>query len=181
MGYSDWIRRARHSLTLTQRELGERIGATDGYISHIEQGLRVPSPEMATALARELELSPDDQRRFLETIDAARLQRSRRRLDKRREALRGALARHRESAEAPAPEDDAPEPLSPLDQSELERELSRDPRLASTWRDLMAAYADPDLRDAVVKTLRGLAASSRAARNGAPAAADPSSSNQLDE
>ncbi len=178
MSYGDWMRRARRAKALTQRELGERVGATDGYVSHIEQGLRVPSLEMAVALAQALDMSPDDQRRFLDAVDEARVERSRIRLDRRRAALRGVLAREPDHAAA-APEDAAPGATA-LDLQVLERELEADPTLAAAHRHLMAVYADPNLRDAVVKTLQVLAASSRASRNDAPSTSDTSSSDDLD-
>ncbi len=162
MSYGDRIRRARRAKALTQRELGELIGATDGYVSHIEQGLRIPSLELAVALAQALELSPEDQQRFLDAVDEARVDRSRNRLDKRRRALRGALAGPTDGARAPAGESTPSE--AALDFDSLQREALEDPALARAIRNLVAAYADPDLRDAVRKTLHGLAASSRAAR-----------------
>ncbi len=166
MSYGEWIRRERKRLRLTQRELGEQVGVTDGYLSHVEQELRVPSLELAVALAHALGLSPGDQGRFLQAIDAARVERSRDRLDKRREALSGALARPPGTA-APAGEAGPAAGAVPPEVERLARQLDADPELAAACRDLIAAYADPELRDAVLKTLRGLASSSRARGDGA--------------
>jgi len=87
MGYGERIRQGRKRLGLTQRQLARRLGATDGYISHLEKGLRVPSWEFAVGLARVLELSEEQTRTFLDDIEMARLERARRRSDSRARAV----------------------------------------------------------------------------------------------
>lgn len=150
MRYGQWIRRERKRLGLTQRELGQKIGATDGYISHLEKELKVPSPQLALDLAQALGFSPREQREFLEAVDAVRLERSRRRIRTRGAAVRDSL-------EAP------PEPREQIsfDAQQIEQALEADPELASAFRNLVTAYSDPDYRDAVLKTLEGLAQAAR--------------------
>jgi transcriptional regulator with XRE-family HTH domain len=148
MRYGQWIRRERKRLGLTQRELGQRIGATDGYISHLEKELKVPSPQLALDLAQALGFSPRQQREFLEAVDAVRLERSRRRIKTRGAAVRDSLGPPPDSAEQGTP---------PIEAQQIQQALESDPELASALRNLLTAYSDPDYRDAVVKTLEGLA------------------------
>lgn len=72
MAYGELIRRKRQRLGLTQRQLAGRVGATDGYISHLEKEVRIPSPEFAIALARAFELSEAERNDFLQAIEQAR-------------------------------------------------------------------------------------------------------------
>jgi transcriptional regulator with XRE-family HTH domain len=146
MRYGGWIRRERKRLGLTQRELGQRIGATDGYISHLEKELKVPSPQLALDLAQALGFSPRQQREFLEAVDAVRLERSRRRIKTRGAAVRDSLGAPPDSEEA-----------TPIEAQQIQQALESDPELASAFHNLLIAYSDPDYRDAVVKTLEGLA------------------------
>lgn len=46
------LRDARLKAGLTQRQVAERLGVTQGYVSHIEQGIRSPSLPNCDALAR---------------------------------------------------------------------------------------------------------------------------------
>lgn len=150
MRYGQWIRRERKRQGLTQRELGQKIGATDGYISHLEKELKVPSPQLALDLAQALGFSPQEQREFLEAVDAVRLERSRRRIRTRGAAIRNSLG-------------SPPEPPQqvPVDAQQIEQAFEADPDLAKAFRNLVTAYSDPDYRDAVLKTLEGLAQAAR--------------------
>lgn len=146
MRYGQWIRRERKRHGLTQRELGQRIGATDGYISHLEKELKVPSPQLALALAQALGFSPQEQHEFLEAVDAVRLERSRRRIRTRGAAVRDSLEAQ------PEPQEEAQ-----VNAKQIEQAFEADPELARAFRNLITAYSDPDYREAVLKTLEGLA------------------------
>jgi transcriptional regulator with XRE-family HTH domain len=150
MRYGQWIRRERKRQGLTQRELGQSIGATDGYISHLEKELKVPSPQLALDLAQALGFSPQEQREFLEAVDAVRLERSRRRIRTRGAAIRDSLGAQPEPQERP-----------PIDAQQIEQAFGADPELARAYRNLVTAYSDPDYRDAVLKTLDSLAQAAR--------------------
>lgn len=152
MRYGQWIRRERKRQGLTQRELGHKIGATDGYISHLEKELKVPSPQLALDLAQALGFSAQEQRQFLEAVDAVRLERSRRRIRTRGAAIRDSLEA------SPRPQEQAP-----IEAQQIEQALEADPELANAFRNLVTAYSDPDYRDAVLKTLEGLARAARPA------------------
>ncbi len=153
MRYGEWIRRERKRQGLTQRELADQIGATDGYISHLEKELKVPAPEMAMNLAQALAPSPQDEREFLEAVDSVRLERSQRRFRTRAAAARAAQSRSH-----------IPEKGEPLDIGQIAEDLQGDPELAAAYRDLVTAYANPEFRDAVLKTLQGLAESARSSQ-----------------
>nr|NIN70432.1 helix-turn-helix domain-containing protein [Gemmatimonadota bacterium]NIO30274.1 helix-turn-helix domain-containing protein [Gemmatimonadota bacterium] len=126
MRYGQWIRRERKRQGLTQRELGQKIGATDGYISHLEKELKVPSPQLALDLAQALGFSPQKQREFLEAVDAVRLERSRRRIRTRGAAVRDSL-------EAPPEHQEQ----APIDAEQIEQALESDPELATAFRNLV--------------------------------------------
>lgn len=54
------IRRQREINELTLRELAERAGISNPYLSQIERGLREPSERVVEALARSLKLPVDE-------------------------------------------------------------------------------------------------------------------------
>ncbi|MGH2761318.1 MAG: helix-turn-helix domain-containing protein [Thermoleophilaceae bacterium] len=54
------IRRQREMNELTLRELADRAGISNPYLSQIERGLREPSERVVTALARSLGLPVDE-------------------------------------------------------------------------------------------------------------------------
>lgn len=141
MGYGERIRQARQRRQLTQRELGARVRATDSFISHLENELRLPSWELAVALTNVLEFSESEREEFLASIDDARLERARKRPARR---LAAGDAR-------------APGAGEPLDAERIAMDLEVNPGLAAAYRDLVTAFSVPGYREAVTKTLRGLA------------------------
>jgi DNA-binding XRE family transcriptional regulator len=54
------LKRFRKIYNLTQKELGDRVGASNKTISNIERGRRRPSFNLLVALARELNCTVDD-------------------------------------------------------------------------------------------------------------------------
>lgn len=56
----DIIRRQRELRRLSVRRFAEIVGISNPYLSQIERGLRAPSEEVVEAVARSLEMSPDD-------------------------------------------------------------------------------------------------------------------------
>ena len=61
----DWTRRRRKELWLTQKKLARLVGCAPVTIQKIEEGQRRPSPAVAEALARHLEIETGDLERFL--------------------------------------------------------------------------------------------------------------------
>lgn len=57
MSMGDNIRRCRKMRRLTQRELAERVGLTEGAIRHYESGLRAVKPELLQRIADALGVS----------------------------------------------------------------------------------------------------------------------------
>lgn len=141
MAYGERIRRERQRLRLTQRQLGVRVRATDSYISHLENELRVPSWELAVALASVFEFSESEREEFLASIDSARLERARKRPGRRQLAGNPKV----------------PEDGEALDAERIAMDLEAHPGLRAAYRDLVTAFSVPGYREAVTKTLRGLA------------------------
>jgi transcriptional regulator with XRE-family HTH domain len=56
----DIIRRQRELRRLTLRTLAELTGVSNPYLSQIERGLRAPSEQVVSAIARTLELNADE-------------------------------------------------------------------------------------------------------------------------
>lgn len=52
------IRKYREKLGISQKELAERIGVSNGRVSNWEQGLNRPDADMLAELCRALEVSP---------------------------------------------------------------------------------------------------------------------------
>jgi predicted ATPase/transcriptional regulator with XRE-family HTH domain len=63
--FSDWIKRRRQELDLTQVELANRASCSVFALRKIEAGERRPSKQLAGLLAKSLEISPDDQTTFI--------------------------------------------------------------------------------------------------------------------
>ena len=53
------IRECRKAKHWTQKELALRIGTSNKYLSHVENGVKFPSLEMLICLSRELDVSLD--------------------------------------------------------------------------------------------------------------------------
>jgi transcriptional regulator with XRE-family HTH domain len=69
--FGHWIRKLRKELDLTQEQLADRVGCSIETIHKVESGQRRLSRPLAERLARFLELTPEEQARF---VNAARAQ-----------------------------------------------------------------------------------------------------------
>lgn len=54
------IYKARHNECLTRRELGKRVGVTEGHLQNVEEGVTPCSLHLLVAVADELDLSLDE-------------------------------------------------------------------------------------------------------------------------
>lgn len=66
------IRARRKELGLTLEEVAEQVGVTPGALSHVESGRRLPDPHNAMAIARALQLDPDEVLTLLDEAHAER-------------------------------------------------------------------------------------------------------------
>jgi transcriptional regulator with XRE-family HTH domain len=66
MTFGDLLRATRKQVSMSQRELGQRVGADFTYISKIEHGRMVPSAELTRKMALALGADPFE---FWETAD----------------------------------------------------------------------------------------------------------------
>jgi transcriptional regulator with XRE-family HTH domain len=66
------VRARRKELGLTLEEVAEIVGVTSGALSHIEGGRRLPDPRNAMAIARALQLDPDELLTLLDEAHAER-------------------------------------------------------------------------------------------------------------
>ncbi len=155
-GYGEIIKTNRERMNMTQRELGFQIGCTDGYVAHLEREVKLPSLDLCMAMSSVFEFSLARQQAFLKAVDAARAERSTRRIGRRSSALRGDLQRgagaiHRGKSET-------------LDAAQIERDLDADPQLRAAYRNLKTALGDKRRRDTVLNVLRVFAESGDASR-----------------
>ncbi len=65
VSFGDWLRQRRRSFDLTQEELARRVGCATGTIKKIETDERRPSREIATLLATQLQLAPEEREDFI--------------------------------------------------------------------------------------------------------------------
>ncbi len=63
--FSEWLKRRRRALDLTQDELAQRVGCSVGALRKIESGDRRPSKQLAGLLARALGIPDEDQQTFI--------------------------------------------------------------------------------------------------------------------
>ena len=63
--FSDWLKRRRKALDMTQDDLAQRVGCSVGALRKIEAGERRPSKQLAELLARALEISNEDHQVFI--------------------------------------------------------------------------------------------------------------------
>lgn len=63
--FRSWVKRAREALDYTQEKLASKVGCEAQHIARIESGARWPSPELATQLAEELKIAPEERPQFL--------------------------------------------------------------------------------------------------------------------
>jgi transcriptional regulator with XRE-family HTH domain len=155
MTYGQIIKSRREQLGWSQRELGDAIGCTDGYVALIERQTKIPSVSLCLAMAGAFQLSNEEREDLLKAIESARVERSRTHIRTRGAAVRGALR---------GPGDARPEEVTPghggevLSVEQIARDFSADPRLRTAYQDLKIAFSDPHLRTTVLNTLRALAA-----------------------
>ena len=77
MGYGDSIRQWRSAQGWTQRQLSEKLGCTDSYVTHLESQVKLPSTDICMALAQVFHLTPQEQQALVEEVEAMRRQRAR--------------------------------------------------------------------------------------------------------
>lgn len=147
MAYGQMIRKWREVRRYTVRKLAEKVGCTDSYISHLENGVRSPSLKFCMMLARALELLPGEQQDLLEAVEASRRQRAEKLL-RGRGGVRGSWQTHSTRAVPPAPDTSV---------EDLARELAADAELQAAYRNLRTALADPQMREAVLVVLQTFA------------------------
>ncbi|EGO63594.1 helix-turn-helix domain-containing protein [Acetonema longum] len=58
MKFGDKVKHARELLQISQEELATKVGATQSYITHIENNRRTPKIEKVVILARALNVPP---------------------------------------------------------------------------------------------------------------------------
>jgi predicted ATPase/transcriptional regulator with XRE-family HTH domain len=63
--FSDWLKRRRKALDLTQDELAKRAGCSLGALRKIEAGERRPSKQLAVLLAQALDIPQEEQQAFI--------------------------------------------------------------------------------------------------------------------
>lgn len=59
MGTGERILKFRKARGMTQAQVAEAIGATEGAVRHYERGVRTPGPEQVAAIAAVLDVSPE--------------------------------------------------------------------------------------------------------------------------
>lgn len=59
MGTGERIMKFRKARGMTQAQVAEAIGATEGAVRHYERGVRTPGPEQVAAIAAVLDVSPE--------------------------------------------------------------------------------------------------------------------------
>lgn len=169
MGYGQMIRKWRELRRLTVRQLGDKVGCTDSYISHLEKEARSPSLDTCMVLAQVLELAPTEQQEFLEEVEATSHRRAEERLRVR--AKERSNARGRWTA-LPVAQGRGPRAAVPgyevmsgpvrqedweMGMEDLARELAADADLQAAYRDLKTVLGDPRMRETVLNTLRAFA------------------------
>ena len=63
--FSEWLKHRRKALDITQEELAKRASCSVGALRKIESGDRRPSKQLATLLAKALEIPIEDQQVFI--------------------------------------------------------------------------------------------------------------------
>ena len=64
--FGTWLKHRRRELDLTQAELARRVGCSKAAIRKIEADERKPSQQLAGLLARELHISEDEKKDFIQ-------------------------------------------------------------------------------------------------------------------
>jgi transcriptional regulator with XRE-family HTH domain len=153
--FGQYLKETREKLGLTQREVAEKIQATDAYISALENGKKSPPPHATVwALAHVLELDPE------ELWEVALKERERRAIEKARG--RGSRLRAVSPAESAFTQSELSNPL--LDPREVDQvtkliaALRDDPDFRAACLNLYEAFKDESQRDAVMKAVAAFAA-----------------------
>ena len=152
MSYGNTILSHRKRLELTQRQLADRVGCTDGYIAHLESELKFPSINVMLALSDVFSFTIEAQQEFLTSVEKKRVEKSSKRIRTRGVATRE-LLKVRHASEETRKTDLAAERIA--------HDLEENPDLRTAYYDLRTALADPQMRDTVLNTLRAFSRSSR--------------------
>ncbi len=152
MGYGQIIRSNRDRLEMTQRELADRVGCTDGYIAHLESEVKLPSINLIVGLGEVFEFTAEEQQSLLAAVEAARVQRASTRIRTRGVAERE-IIRMRSASEGPGKRDHEAERIA--------HDLDIDPELREAYRHLRKALSNPRMRETVLNALRAFAQSSQ--------------------
>lgn len=148
MSYGEIIRMQRGLLGLTQRELGDKIGCTDGYIAHLERQVKIPSYDLVMAMVGTFQFTAEEEQDFLKSVDAAKSSVSQQRIRTRGAAVRGFL-RHRVSP--------AGGEKNHADAQRIAQDLNQISGLKEAYQDLKTALSNPQIRDIAIETLRAFA------------------------
>lgn len=152
MALGDLIREARERLGWTQIDLAARVGVTPSFITKVEKNEALPSYDRLLALGNVLVL---DSERLLSLVEHAKQERSLQRLRARGVAVRGAYGLRGERE--PSREETSQSVRSSTTAEELAQEILADQDLQTALLNLRAAFAKPDLKTVVLKTLEAFA------------------------
>ena len=152
MGYGQIIKSTRDRLQMTQRQLAERVGCTDGYVAHLESEVKLPSINLIVGLGEVFEFTAEEQQSLLAAVEAARVQRSATRIRTRGVAERE-IIRMRSAGEGSG--------KSVYEAARIAHDLDNDPELGEAYRHLFKAMSNPQMRETVLNALRAFAQSSR--------------------
>ena len=151
MSYGKMIREWREKKALTQREVAQLVGYTDGYIAHIEGEMKIPSLDICIALAAALEVTQAEEQELYQAVEEARRRRAEKRIRTRGSVVGSAM---RMRGMAPKPPD------AELTLEDIANDLSDDPDLRTAYHYLKIAFADPQMRETILNTLRSFAQTS---------------------
>jgi transcriptional regulator with XRE-family HTH domain len=152
MGYGQIIRSNRNRLKMTQRELADRVGCTDGYVAHLESEVKLPSINLIVGLGDAFEFTIEEQQSLLDAVEAARVQRSNTRIRTRGAAERE-IIRMRSASDGSGKRE--------YEAERIAHDLDSDPELREAYRHLCKALSNPRMRETVLNALRAFAQSSQ--------------------
>jgi transcriptional regulator with XRE-family HTH domain len=152
MTFGSTIREARERLGWTQKALAERIGVTPGFITKLENDQALPSLDLVLALANALLVDRDT---LLELCNRARQERAGQRIRTRGSAASAILTGGEEEGTLPERARGAPEMKNTAEQ--LGQAILGDEELRLAFSYLRDALADPELKEAVLKSLEAFA------------------------
>ena len=125
------IRRRRLSLNLAGQELAERAGVSPAYISLIEKGVKIPSQDVAEAIARALKDEPELYRAWAQSGRTGDMETAWAQLHNARRYYRDASLRRRLASGADLPEEAPPREHFAVPDNRFEAEEGRDWSLAA--------------------------------------------------